>query len=244
MRSILVLLAMLLVIPSLAACRVMSAVGESMPASSGYVDELHASQDAAINKVREDSNAAISVLRENVTEADQKIRADVAAADQAAAAEFQRAIAEGKSAGEAMAQAATLRADQAMVAAQNAREEAARQSAAAMNTAKDLVNAAVAGQEAAISTAKKNADKALEESGDTTPWYVQAIGAVAMILLGGGVAGRVSRGAARTAAQVATAAVQAYDAAPMEGQNGEKIDERAAISLLLKTAQNAGMKPV
>lgn len=106
-------------------CRVAGAIGESMPASSGYVDDLHKSQneqiidarkaaDAQIAQAVEQALAAVSSAREEATKADAQIRTDFAGqvtslhtelsrAEQAQQAGYAAALAEGKTHAEAMA---------------------------------------------------------------------------------------------------------------------------------------------
>lgn len=108
-----------------AGCRIGKAVGESMPASEGYVDELHAAHDQAIADARRDADAAIAKaageataaladLRTHVDDADAAgrrdadaavaaVRADLTAAEAAQRQAYEQAIAAGRSQAEAIA---------------------------------------------------------------------------------------------------------------------------------------------
>ena len=140
----------------LAGCRVADAIGQSMPASSGYVDELHGAQDKAI-----------ADLRTHVDDADAKIRVDMSAADAAGKAAFDQAIAEGKTIPEAVVAQIVAKAESAQSAAQKATEAAEGARTAAADSASK-----------AVADAKAAAQKEAEGS---TPLWASLLG-----LLGGG----------------------------------------------------------
>lgn len=139
-----------------AGCRVGDALVGSLPASSAYVDELHAGQDKAL-----------ADLRTHVDASDAKIRTDVEAADAAGREAFDKALAEGRSLSEALAAQIVAKAESATRTAQEAKDAAAKAS-----------TDATAGAAEAVAKAKEVAQ---DESGGGTPWWASLVG-----LLGGG----------------------------------------------------------
>lgn len=128
-----------------------------VPASEGYVDELHEAQDKAI-----------ASLREHVDKADAQIRGDMAAADSAGKAAYEQALAEGRSVSEALAAQLVARAESAQRTAEEAKAVAAKGAQEA---------SAAAG--AAVEKAKAVAQ---DEAGGGTPWWASLLG----LLTGGG----------------------------------------------------------
>lgn len=226
----------------LPSCRVAGAIGESLPPSEGYVDDLHEGQDKAIaqtrqdldgavQKLRADHDEALSDLRTHVDLADTKIRDDAVAADMVSLERFKRELAEGKTFLQVMVGAADEKATRAgtdAASARSAAESIARDTLAAaaklrddaLAQSKSQTDTALAEQGKVVADAKKKAEEAKAEVADAiadAPSDLEGWGKAGVGLIGALVAGYFG--------------LRRYDSKPFLGANGEPVAEADLVKV-------------
>lgn len=206
-----------------------------LPASKASVTSLREDHDAAIARLREDQNKATADLRSHVDEADAAIRTDAINARNEGQRAFDQAVAEGRSATEALAARFRAEAAESERRMSDAVASAAGRAQQAAKEAKDMADEA--GKTAGA--AKTKAEAAGAEAGESTSPLGTIIAAVVALL---GAFGLSKWKLGANIAAVVKSAVQAFDAEPFRDSRGRTATEEeiVAASLAVREASKAG----